>query len=144
MGAWSETLSTFFFLFFSKTIPIRVVQCWSCVYKLRPHRSYVNTSSPQNKWKADITTKTKFSPYFVQKVGQLCTALYEEKIAWLQHQIPFGQTVHLLPSVTHVMEYWREGSAFTAPPATSTSDIVVLHNQTGGSIFGATLIFNQS
>ena len=41
---------------------------------------------------------------------------------------------------TNLMEHWQEGSASTAMPSTSTSDMVGQHNETGGIIFRSTLI----
>jgi len=38
------------------------------------------------------------------------------------------------------MGYWREDSASTAIPPTSTSDVVSQHNETGSITFGASLI----
>ena len=57
--------------------------------------------------------------------------------------MPFCQTAFLLPSVTqqqHETGYW-EGSASTAVPPRSGSDIVNQHHKIGGIIFGAALIF---
>jgi len=56
--------------------------------------------------------------------------------------MPFCQSSPLPPSATQqqdVMEFWREGSASTANPATSTSDTVGQHNETGGITSGAAL-----
>jgi len=39
------------------------------------------------------------------------------------------------------MEYWLEGTASTAIPPTSTSDIMSQHNKIGGITFGAALVF---
>ena len=52
----------------------------------------------------------------------------------------------LLPSVTqqqNTMGYWWEGSASTAVPPTSASDIVGQHHQAGGIMFGAAFIFPE-
>ena len=40
------------------------------------------------------------------------------------------------------MGYWWEGSALTAIPPTSASDVVGQHNKMGGITFGAALIYN--
>ena len=59
-------------------------------------------------------------------------------------QMPFCQTAPLLPSVTrqqHVMECWWQGSASTAIPPTSTSDIGSKHHKIGGITFGTALIY---
>ena len=58
-------------------------------------------------------------------------------------QTPFCHTAPLLPPVTrqqNVMGYWQEGSASTAVPPPSDSDMVGQHNKTGGITFGAALI----
>jgi len=64
-----------------------------------------------------------------------------ERIQWhtfspsmLLCQIPFCQTVPLLPSVTqkqNVTEYWREDSTSTAIPPISASDVMDQHNNIG-------------
>jgi len=49
--------------------------------------------------------------------------------------MPFSQSTSLLPSIAELlnaMEYWSEGSASTAIPPTSASDIVGQHNKIGG------------
>jgi len=38
------------------------------------------------------------------------------------------------------MQYWWEGSAPTAIPPASTSDVMGLHNKTGHITFGADLV----
>jgi len=63
----------------------------------------------------------------------------------LPRQTPFSQTVPLLPSVTRQqnrMEYWWEGSAPTATPPTSTSDITGQQNKIGGITFGAAILLH--
>jgi len=60
----------------------------------------------------------------------------------LPRQAQFCQTAPLLLSVTHqetVMEYWWEGSSYTAIPPKSTSDIVGQCNKIGSITFGASL-----
>jgi len=55
----------------------------------------------------------------------------------------FCQTAPILPSVTqqqNVMEKWWEGSASTAIPSTSASDVVSHHNKIGGIIFRQALV----
>ena len=57
-------------------------------------------------------------------------------------QTPFCQTAPLLPSVTWrqcVMGYWWEGSASTAIPPTSASDVVGQQNQIESITFRAAL-----
>jgi len=64
--------------------------------------------------------------------------------SFASYMLLFCQTAPLLPSVArqqNVREYWWEGSASTAIPTTSTSDIVGQHNNIGGVTFGATLVF---
>ena len=49
------------------------------------------------------------------------------------------QTVPLLSSVAwqqNVIEYWWEGSSFTAVPPTSTTDVMGHHNKVGDIYFG--------
>ena len=61
----------------------------------------------------------------------------------LPYQMPFCQTVPLLPSVTsqqNVMEYWQEGSASTAITPTPASEIVGQHNKIGGITFRAAIM----
>ena len=56
------------------------------------------------------------------------------------YQVLFYQTAPLLPSVIwqqNVMEYWWKGSASTAIPPISTSDVMGQHHKIGGIIFGA-------
>ena len=56
---------------------------------------------------------------------------------------PFCQTAPLLPFVTWqqtVMEYWWEGSAFTAIQPTSASDTIDQHNNIGGITFVPALV----
>ena len=55
-------------------------------------------------------------------------------------QTPFCQTAPLLSRQQNLTEYWREGSAFTAIPPTSASDVVGQHNKVGGITFGAVLV----
>ena len=58
--------------------------------------------------------------------------------------MPFCQTAPLLPSVTwqeNVMKYWQEGSATTAVPPTSTSDIMGLYNKIQGIVFRTDLVY---
>jgi len=57
--------------------------------------------------------------------------------------MPFYQTISLLPSVTrqqNVIEYWWEGSIFSAIPPASTSDSAGQQNKIGGITFGAALV----
>ena len=61
----------------------------------------------------------------------------------LPRQMPFYQAACLLPSVTrrqHVMEYWWEGSASSAMPPTSASDVMGQHSKIGGITFWAALV----
>ena len=63
----------------------------------------------------------------------------------LPYQMPFCQTAPLLPSVMqqqNVMEYCWEGSASTAIPPTSASDVAGQHNKIGGTTFGAEFVFH--
>ena len=62
----------------------------------------------------------------------------------VQCQTQFCQTALLLPSVTqqqNVMEHWGEGSASTAIPPTSASDVVGQCNRTGAVTFRAALVY---
>ena len=54
--------------------------------------------------------------------------------------MPFCQTAPVLSSVVWpqcVLKSWWKGSASTAIPPTSTSDVVDQHHKMGGIIFGA-------
>ena len=58
-------------------------------------------------------------------------------------QTPFCQTAPMLPSIMqqqHLMEYWWEGSTFTAIPPPSATDIVGQHNKIGGITFREVLV----
>lgn len=61
---------------------------------------------------------------------------------------PFCQTAPLLPAVTqqqHVVEYWQEGSTFTAIPPTSAFEVMGQYGRVGVSpsvMFKNTFIFN--
>jgi len=60
-----------------------------------------------------------------------------------KYQIPFCQTVFLLPSVIgqqNAMECWWEGSASTAIPPTTDLDIVGQNNKIGGVTFREDLV----
>ena len=68
---------------------------------------------------------------------------YTSALYALPCRTPFCQTAPLLLSITqqqHLMEYWWEGSASTAVPPPSASDIVNQYNKIGGTAFGAVLI----
>ena len=58
----------------------------------------------------------------------------------------FCQTAPLLLSVTqqHVLEYWCEGSIFSAVPPTFTSALMGQHHKMGGITFGAGFIQGQT
>ena len=59
------------------------------------------------------------------------------------HQMPFCQTAPLLPSATwqrRVTGCWWEGSASTAIPPTSASDLMAQRNKKGGITFEAALM----
>ena len=59
------------------------------------------------------------------------------------YQMPFCQTVPLLPSVLwqqNVMEYWWEGATSAAIPPTSSSDVMGQNNKIESIGFGAALV----
>ena len=60
-------------------------------------------------------------------------------------QMAFYQTATLLPSLTwqqNVTKCCWEGSASTAIPPTSASDVASQHNKMGGTTFGAEFVFH--
>jgi len=84
-------------------------------------------------WSLQTFSKCQCVPFFLHG-GIWCCPFVSYA---LPCQTPFYQTAPLLPSVTqqqNVMEYWREGSASTAVPPTSASDVVGQHNKIGGII----------
>jgi len=65
----------------------------------------------------------------------------------LPWQTPLCHTAPLLPSDTrqqHGMEYWQEGSAFTAISPIPASDVMGQHKKEGGIIFRAALVYGNT
>ena len=128
----------------SRSAPAAVTHCRHC-WRTQPTTSLCSHALFGLHNRSASVNECWWVPFFLHG-GIKFIRLHMIASSALPYQMPFCQTAPLLPSVMqqqNVMEYCWEGSASTAVPATSASDIVGQHHKIGSITLRAALVLAQ-